>query len=433
LGVGGEMHVVAGDNTGLIELPSQASVAGPGLHALIIGVGFYPFLTQAPNNQLEMGHLDGPVPTALRLAEFLLSLPPEKGSLAAPLRSLRLLLSPSPGDKARGLTPPAGVLPATIGNIRLAAKQWRQNATSDDNNITLFYFAGHGIQRGPAEGVLLPEDALKNYPQDDSILYHTFDVNNLYNGMAKRPISPGQAQEKMANTQFYFFDACRAPLEALTKFANESPPQIFGVRADGVDDRVAPRFFGAAPGTVAYSLPRGTTFGEDLLRCLDGAAADLVKPAGTPIWAVTIDRLMYALEALKEQWNHEKPAFRRTFEVGNITATTPHVLVLKSPPSVPCLFTLIPDAAQNFARIRVVALRNGSPTLIHHAECPFSEASHDCFLPAGQYIICGCNANAGPICPFCSSPPTGTAQCGLKAEDLAFVMPPRFEHDVVFS
>lgn len=405
------MKVVAGDQTGSIELPPQPP--GPGLHALIIGVGSYPNLSTPPNDTLGMRHLDGPARTALRLAEFLTSFDGTKGKLAVPLRSLRVLISPSPNEVVRNLKLPDGLPRASDNSIREAARRWRNDAASSVENVALFYFAGHGIQRGPAEGVLLPEDVLEGYPESP-ILDRAFDVNNLYNGMAPRPGAGGAAPEPMAQTQYYFFDACRAPLEALAKFADAAPRKLFNVRADGVDERIAPRFFAAAPGDVGYALPSGTTFGEDLLLCFGGAGADLVRRNGNSVWGVTIDRLARALEILKDNWNRERPAFKRSFEVGNITSTKPILLALKNPPTVKCRFTVVPDAACGFARIRVVELQGGAEVIVYKADCPFASPAHDFDLPGGKYIVRGCK------------------DAIVEIEDIAFVVPPVFEHDVVF-
>ena len=371
-----------------------------------------------------MGNLDGPAKTALRLAEFLTTFDATLGRLKAPLRSLQVLLSPSPNEAA--LPVPAGILPATSVNIRGAARQWRKDATTDNGNVTLFYFAGHEIQRLPAEGVLLPQDILEGYPESGApILDRAFDVNNLYNGMAPMPIAGG-ASETIARTQYYFLDACRAPLQALAQFANAAPPQLFNVRADGIDERDATRFFAAAAGSVGYALPGGTTFGEDVLTCLKGAAAELLPNAG---WVVTVDRMSRALEVLKNQWNSSRPPqFRRTFEVGNITAPSSTLLSLRAAPSVPCHFTIVPDTARTNSRIRVVALRAGAEQTVHTADGPFPP-THDVDLPGGQYIVRGCNAAGGPACA-CNQ---GTGPvCTIKTEDLAFILPPVFEHDVVF-
>jgi hypothetical protein len=410
------LQVVPGDTTGLIQLASPPSGGARGLHALIIGVGNYPNLVRAPNNLLGMGHLDGPARTALKFAEFLLSFDTKPDRLAAPLRSLRLLLSPSPREQGQ-IPIPAGISPANWQTIHTAAVAWRHAATNSADDVTLFYFAGHGIQRGPAEGVLFPEDVLEGYPDDGApILDRAFDVNNLYNGMAPKPGELGSAPETIANIQYFFFDACRSPLPALNNFFNASPRPLFNVRADGVDNRIAPRFFAANPGGLGYATPIGTTFGEDLLKCLSGAGADLLSSDGSPVWGITIDRLSRVMESMRDEWNATYPAYRRSFELGNITSTKPILVQFASPPAVACRFTIQPDTALAEASLKLVTYRAGQEIMAHCEGPPLPSACVAREFPGGTYLIQASHSSGPP-----------------QFQQLAVILPPSFVQKVIFG
>ena len=93
----------------------------PGLYALIIGVGNYRNLTRTPNDQLRMGNLDGPARTATRIAVLIES-----------------------NEK--------GCLPAPCGRCVFCCRRVQTKpAKGGANDVTLFYFAGHGIRRGPPQ------------------------------------------------------------------------------------------------------------------------------------------------------------------------------------------------------------------------------------------------------------------------------------------
>src|SRR5205823_1798125 len=102
-------------------------------------------------------------------------------------------------------------------------------------------------------------------------------------------------------TQLYFIDACRIePLE-FAKFATLEPTRVFDEVKAATDDRRAPIYFGAAPGTRARGKRgRPTLFGEAVLRCLDGGAG--VESDDNDVrWRVSINSLARALELLAKE------------------------------------------------------------------------------------------------------------------------------------
>jgi hypothetical protein len=101
-----------------------------------------------------MGQLTTSVRSAVAIAEWLRN----AGSrLETPLASVELLLSPSPGER-RDVPGAAEAEPATRENLRRAALEWRAKCAEDPENVALFYFAGHGVERTPRDAVLLTTD-----------------------------------------------------------------------------------------------------------------------------------------------------------------------------------------------------------------------------------------------------------------------------------
>src|SRR5205823_3752262 len=124
-------------------LDERKAIDGPGLHALIIGVSSYDYLsggtaTLAPGATKRMrdlaakiGQLSGPALSAKSLADWMLE---RREHFGAPLKTVRLLASPSLTEK--GLE---GIMPATVNNVVAALTDWRQDASkrNDRRDVSL--------------------------------------------------------------------------------------------------------------------------------------------------------------------------------------------------------------------------------------------------------------------------------------------------------
>lgn len=137
----------------------------PCVHALIVGVSEYgPHLP--PENGPEppkgppaygMRSLTTPAASAAAVFKWLVAadaqdlLPGERK-----LATCRLLLAPSISEVGGlGLNPLHVWQPATQPSFEKAAVDWRNDAADHADHMTLFYFAGHGLQLSPSEQVLL--------------------------------------------------------------------------------------------------------------------------------------------------------------------------------------------------------------------------------------------------------------------------------------
>jgi hypothetical protein len=128
--------------------------ANPGVHAFIIGVSSYPFLGGGATPVADpwgLGQLTSAASSAHAVFEWL-----KTATMSAPLATCRVLLSPS---AAASEAPLAGLTkPATFDNVFAEAHDWRQDAASHQANVTVFYFAGHGVQRNKEDAVLCLQD-----------------------------------------------------------------------------------------------------------------------------------------------------------------------------------------------------------------------------------------------------------------------------------
>ena len=64
-----------------------------------------------------------------------------------PLKTIRLLVSPSAAERAANRLIDEGAAVPTWVGIRDALKAWRQDIAQGKDEIALFYFGGHGIRR----------------------------------------------------------------------------------------------------------------------------------------------------------------------------------------------------------------------------------------------------------------------------------------------
>lgn len=256
------------------------------IHALVIGVGGYAHL---PGNgalrtkiHAHIGRLQPlvcPPRSALEFAEWLTN----STEWPQELGTIDLLISPEPSDS--GFPLPINVLPATISNIRQAFSDWLDRCDKNKDNVAIFYFCGHGVEK--ADHYLLAEDFGAN-PNDPWLGSFAFD-------QTREAFHKCQAQ-----TQCFFVDACREITSAmLTIEPNSSALTSRDWTAkDCLNDltlRAAarkeaafgPKLTSKSPGFGLNKTPGVAYFTQALIRSLDGAAA--VKQGGR--WQVTTSQV----------------------------------------------------------------------------------------------------------------------------------------------
>lgn len=263
--------------------------AGPGTHALVIGVGRYPRLGGGDNavaNPDGMMQLSSPPVSARALASWLLG---EYRDVQKPLRSLSLLLSES--SPAPFVDPRTGtahtVEVADIGNIVAAVKEWKLRGDSDPGNRLIFYFCGHGISQGD-DMALLAADV---FADEDNPLNGALDFKNLMNGLKRCK----------ASQQVFFVDACRASSDVLIELSGSFAGQVPlgpGMRPLDLPRRLHVPFYATLAGDRSHARPgQVSLFTDALLKSLRGAGSD--DPEGD--WRVTTTRLQEAIDHFMRQ------------------------------------------------------------------------------------------------------------------------------------
>jgi hypothetical protein len=342
----------------------------PGFHAVIIGVSSYPFLAggaTAVPDAWGMSQLSATATSANEIAEWLSRAEADK-RLPRRLATLRLLLSPAPTESL-----PATAA-ATLTNTRDALREWRKDCNTQRDNVGLFYFAGHGVQRSKEDAALCLEDFLD---PNGTLLERAISISDIRDGMA-----PGPGFEQIARTQMYFVDACRVQPAALANFVTPSTSTVFNATLSGNDDRSSPIFFASVSNKAALSIPaKQTLFSMAVLECLEGEAGEVVDelPNGDPVWGVTVNSLneqlcLYKINQLNQDFGADQ-----TYAPGG--ASRPTVLcTLPAAPKVRVRLLLDPAAASNDATF---TLQGPTPIVLS----PFQPHPLDQMLSGGMYTL----------------------------------------------
>ncbi|WP_333735704.1 caspase family protein [Streptomyces sp. IBSBF 2806] len=315
---------------------------GPRVHALVIGVGHYPYTGRGHGRGAALRLLDDlpavtvPEPSATKIAQWLLAT--ERSAPDPPMGTVDVLISPSPPSPG---SPPERREPARVrlasgqhvnvesaafDNLRHAFRRWRNRCDSHADNIALFYFCGHGWQFG--EQLLLFEDLGAN---PDRLLENSVELGHIRALM----------RHARARTQIYFVDACRELPPDLISLG--STPGVLGDvpllngPLETIDSAV---FFSTAPGHVAFGDPNAATpYTDALIASLDGLGA---RRDGTN-WAVTSGSLAANLGRVIE-WRRTANQRQQRLTIDNLSGQA----VLRSlggPPTVPFQLTCLPPQA----------------------------------------------------------------------------------------
>jgi hypothetical protein len=337
----------------------------PGTHALICGIGDYP--------NLGFDRTDVPAPfsyfpdqitsatlTARELHGWLVE---HADDLAAPLATSRLLLAPIEAEK------PAAELP-TLNNFLNAAAGWREDAAAHREGVAIFYVAGHGLMLTRADQLVLLHDFADGV---GSILRNAINVGSVWQGMA-----PTSSLPEIARTQLFFVDASQQIESLPDNLVGAHPTQVFDLPLESREDRVAITFT-AARGQLTYGKIGGKTlFGEALLECLDGAAAEQLETGG---WGVTTTGLASTVGARVREQSAEF-GVEQDANVGGLLGSA-LIARLPAPPDVRVSIE-VPDDARKTGRL---AVRDSQLELVFERKPPLPADPIELELPAGLYMV----------------------------------------------
>jgi hypothetical protein len=352
----------------------------PGIHALICGVSRYRHLGDGGGDAAEktfgLKQLSSTATTALLFYRWLRRADAE-GRLPLPLATVHMSLSPTDEELTRLTELPAGTSAATRASFVADAKGWRAAAGTSDQEMTFFYFAGHGVQRKQKDAVLLFADFAD--PAAGGPLVNTADVNQLIAGMAP----PSNNAKRIARQQVYFVDACRMPVNEFRHDEWAHPADLWSsFDLPGPDNRVAPVFYSSIPGSSAFAAERAQTlFSVALFECLDRRGASPPPAADEDQrWRVSTFSLISSLDQAISEVNARSGAEQDFAPDGqNPRALT--LSYLTAPPNVDVSLRIEPAAAAPLFRVGVTGDDGSSAHEIgDHEPHPWSFQ-----LPAGVY------------------------------------------------
>jgi len=349
----------------------------PCFHALIIGVSAYPYLPKDGDEptpgSFGMRQVESTALAAFRIYEWLSS---PNTALPVPLATCRLLLCPTEAEIQ--VEPALKDLSLAWGldEVVAEASAWRADASTSRNHITFFYFAGHGARRSAHDSVMILPEFAK--PNSGGVLARCIDTQTIRDGMVPSELTPD-----IARTQMYFVDACRIEPDQFEKFRKLPTFGVFDAEADNiVDDRQAPVFYAALPGTAAVGLKgKDTLFSRALLSCLRGAAGEAMDEDanGNVRWRVSVNSLNKSLPKVIEDLNIQCGT-QQDYEPGACKDVT--VCELPSAPPVGFTLELDPPGAAQFATLDVRDYK-GDPAF--QMAPPIQPHPLPRTLPAGQY------------------------------------------------
>jgi hypothetical protein len=306
---------------------NNENVEGAGVHALIVGVSDYLNLPEAgelsSDETWNLNKLSSPALSALKIFDFITTT-----GLRLPLKTVRLLLSPSPAEvqiepRLADATPTR----ASRAAFTAMAAQWRKDASNNAEDMTFFYFAGHGTQRGSEDSVLMLDDFLTS----DAPLNECFEMHNLKSGMA-----PTATRPNIALTQFYFVDACMDRNAKLRSFLNPTVPPVFGIELSGKDKRAAPLIYSTVDGAFALGRNRKPShFAEALTLAFERAVEEPDPVTGQ--WPVTATTIKNALD-----FYYTKNKLGTLVTMGSLVGS-PVIRFLADPPDIDISVEVQPD------------------------------------------------------------------------------------------
>jgi len=307
-----------------------------GTHAVIIGVGSYPHLNGGNKPLCEdhegLKQLTSPPVSARRFADWLIA---SFNNPSKPLASVALLISEETnvvsGQTAKYTNPKTGaeydIERALIDNVKDAVGEWKDRADNSVDNMTIFYFCGHGIAQG-TDASLLTEDygANKNDALEGAIDFRRFNLGMLRCAAAE---------------QCFFIDACRASSDTLLENRDYFGLPLISIKKDarrGKPSRRGPVFYAALAGDSAYARPnQPTVFTDALLKSLNGAGSN--DQDGD--WRVETSRLMDALDYFMQRQLEDGHKLVQIPATGDASKVQIHYV---ANPLVPVEVACVPDS-----------------------------------------------------------------------------------------
>ena len=317
--------------------------AAPSTHVLAIGVGRYPHLLggdqQLADKPFGLKQLSSPPVSVKALLDWFMAPFNTLSSVGftngnAPLGTIHALASaPQPVSIE---TPNGSVMldSATKNNIDDAFAAWLNAVKSNDTNIGVFYFCGHGLM--VSNHYLLAEDFGVNALMPWS---KAFDVSSTIRAI----------EREVNGTLYFFLDACREVSRDLALTVGANPMALMETDLTKKVTRKSSVCISAAgEGELAFAPPGGqaSRFSNALIRALSGFSG--IKIAGQTAWEVDGETLASATRIILEQeWENPQGQGRLQVCEQQIYGGSIPLLRLSNPPKVTVKINYLPEAMRS--------------------------------------------------------------------------------------
>lgn len=246
-----------------LSLVLDRTIAGPSAHAFVIGVGHYRHMSggvepkiQTMQNVGILKQLTSPPRSAVAFSDWLIS---RADNWRVPIATIDLLVSPTQQDPDAGV-PDVNFESATIANIQASYASWKNRCDQSPDNIAIFFYSGHGVEKG--EHFLLAED-FGAQPNNPWLGAFDFDTT-------RRAFHSTQAQ-----TQCFFVDACRKITSKMLQQQVMVPPLDIVDLTNSADCLFDLTLKASASNETAHGQPFEPSYFTQAIRAaLEGAVAE---------------------------------------------------------------------------------------------------------------------------------------------------------------
>ena len=342
----------------------------PGTHALVIGVSEYLHLVDGKDPtptgiSFGMEQLSAAAKSASEFAAWLLN---EYQCDHAPLRSLRVLLSPADGEEINSDI--AQLLPAnssvTTNNVKDALGEFRHACDASVDNIAIVYVAGHGVQITKTGAIVLLSD-----------FGDAHFLSKLEGAIDMAGVHAGMNHPKTAKTQFWFVDACRQKPAIAKKFETLSGALTLDEPIGATE--TSPLFLAAGTGKQAYARVGGVTlFNEALLWALRGNVANGPE-ADMDHWHIPVTALIKHLPEYVKALAADCGAEQSVDIAGKIHEAVIHEC--PDTPKVELCIDLTPEDAKPVSK-GCLKLNAKTPVIDNYSNWPIQQP-----VDAGLYLL----------------------------------------------
>jgi hypothetical protein len=327
----------------------NSNSADPKTHVLAIGVGKYPHLMDGTGRRaqdpLGLGQLTSPPLSVKAFIEWCSAPELDPGAIGfcnptASLGSIEAVVSSDPPLVIQTPRGPIQLDAATLDNIRNAFEMWLNRVASNDANVGIFYFCGHGVM--VANHYLLAED----FGESDLRPWErAFDITNTLRGI----------ERQVKGALYFFIDACKAISRdmALTLAADPVPLAAVDLKKSVVRSYAA-RIGATGEGELAFAAAgKVSRYTDALLTAMSGYCG--IRMAGMQTWDVDGETLASAVRRLLD--NRNDPTVPQQVIDQAISGTSVPLLRVGKPPKVKVKIDLSPEQKRSLALMYLLSAK----------------------------------------------------------------------------